>query len=416
MGRFIYLETVWGSELLARRSDGTVVNRHGQSADYAQIVGFIPDRPLRAGFLFADLPVASPARIPPLEPVGRLTPLKMTGDPSAGAVSFYSPWTGLFLIAAKPETETEAAPVALAERDRSKLSLFRAMHAGAAVLPSSLHAAATIIDRAFSAGDLVAGILDIMQTEAWTQMLPETLNALALLLTPKELRQLATSLSGEPRALEKLREFYPNDLAAAYALPALEGAGMTGAPQPKSPSVAHGAAGAGGVSNSRSIGPDFDHLDRIGLSGNLVSLPFAVNQTLRAQYIARERCCIVATARNEGVYLLDWIAYHKALGFEQIFLYTNDNTDRSDELLERLSLSGEIVWIDSRSAQGTRPQWKAYNHALRILPDILDYDWALFIDLDEYLKSQMRTSFRRSLTTLLGRSGRMLTPSRSTGQ
>ena len=90
------------------------------------------------------------------------------------------------------------------------------------------------------------------------------------------------------------------------------------------------------------------------MSGNLVSLPFAVNQTLRAQYITTSAAVSSRPPATRSIYLLDWIAYHKALGFEQIFLYTNDNTDRSDELLERLSLSSEIVWIDSRRMHKAR--------------------------------------------------------------
>ena len=76
---------------------------------------------------------------------------------------------------------------------------------------------------------------------------------------------------------------------------------------------------------------------------------------------------------------------HKAIGIETFFVYSKNNDDGSDALLKRLSEAGVIYWLKSVVADGTSPQFKAYNHALNVLPQILDYEWALFIDLDEFL-------------------------------
>ncbi|WP_025884511.1 glycosyltransferase family 2 protein [Asaia prunellae] len=94
---------------------------------------------------------------------------------------------------------------------------------------------------------------------------------------------------------------------------------------------------------------------------------------------------LLATARDEGVYLLEWIAHHRRIGVEQFFIYTNDLTDGSDRLLYHLAQAGEIIWIDNSGAAPERinMQDKAYNHALMILPEILDYRWCLVVDLDE---------------------------------
>jgi hypothetical protein len=104
----------------------------------------------------------------------------------------------------------------------------------------------------------------------------------------------------------------------------------------------------------------------------------------RAQARPGRAACIVACARNEGPYLLDWIAYHRGIGFDHIFLYTNDNSDGSDELLGLLARAGEITWFRNHVTPGTLPQFRAYAHALSVLPEILDYRWALVCDLDEY--------------------------------
>jgi hypothetical protein len=131
----------------------------------------------------------------------------------------------------------------------------------------------------------------------------------------------------------------------------------------------------------RSIGTELDCL--------AVAAPISLGQSavgiMRRKIRPRRRACIVATARNEGVYLLEWICYHRSLGFEQFFLYSNNNDDKSDDLLGALADHGIITWIDNRIAAEIPPQFKAYAHAFGFLPDVLDYQWALVIDIDEFL-------------------------------
>jgi hypothetical protein len=98
----------------------------------------------------------------------------------------------------------------------------------------------------------------------------------------------------------------------------------------------------------------------------------------------RRMACVLGSARREGPYLLDWIAYHRSIGFGHVFLYTNDNDDGSDELLGRLARAGVVTWLRNEIAPGGLPQFRAYAHALSILPEILDYRWTLIADLDEY--------------------------------
>ncbi|RUT25299.1 hypothetical protein C0V97_11970 [Asaia sp. W19] len=94
---------------------------------------------------------------------------------------------------------------------------------------------------------------------------------------------------------------------------------------------------------------------------------------------------LLATARDEGLYLIEWIAHHRRIGVEQFFIYTNNLTDGSDVLLRRLAEAGEIIWIDNTGASPERinMQDKAYHHALMLIPDLLDYRWCLVVDLDE---------------------------------
>ena len=135
----------------------------------------------------------------------------------------------------------------------------------------------------------------------------------------------------------------------------------------------------------QTIGRDVDIMSQAGLGGIPASLGQVAASTVRRLIAPRKICCIVATARNEGLYILEWIAHHRALGIEHFFIYTNDNDDGSDRLLAALAASGEITWIKSEIGAGVPAQNKAYGHALSMLPDTLDFEWTVLIDLDEFI-------------------------------
>ena len=136
------------------------------------------------------------------------------------------------------------------------------------------------------------------------------------------------------------------------------------------------------------LGPDFDVFEpwpTITLFGNpQFEIDFEIVSRMRQHIEPRKRACILATLRNEGPYILEWLAYHMSLGFEHFFLYTNDNEDGSDDLLAALVKLGHVTLI-TNDVRNVRPQYKAYGHAFKALPHILDYEWALVIDGDEFL-------------------------------
>ncbi|WP_264820651.1 glycosyltransferase family 2 protein, partial [Acetobacter pomorum] len=96
-------------------------------------------------------------------------------------------------------------------------------------------------------------------------------------------------------------------------------------------------------------------------------------------------CCVVTTVRNEGIYIIEWIAHYLSLGFESIFIYSNDNSDGSDDLLYYLQSKGIIKLIKNEVSAGSDAQSKAYSDALMFNNDILDYAWCLFVDMDEFI-------------------------------
>ncbi|GMA79670.1 hypothetical protein GCM10025880_60870 [Methylorubrum aminovorans] len=46
---------------------------------------------------------------------------------------------------------------------------------------------------------------------------------------------------------------------------------------------------------------------------------------------------LVAIARNEGTYLVEWLAHHLAIGFDRIVVYDNESQDDTRALFKALS-------------------------------------------------------------------------------
>jgi hypothetical protein len=123
------------------------------------------------------------------------------------------------------------------------------------------------------------------------------------------------------------------------------------------------------------IGSQFDHLAK---SDPKIELPFR-------SWPRSRRTAVLASMRDEGLWLLEWLAHYRLLGFDSIFIYTNDNRDGSERLLEALHDAGAITLIHNVVAPELSPQLKAYRHALWHLPDLAGHEWIAILDGDEFL-------------------------------
>jgi hypothetical protein len=129
------------------------------------------------------------------------------------------------------------------------------------------------------------------------------------------------------------------------------------------------------------------------------SIPQILSFLLLGQIKPTRRAAVVGTMRDDGIYALEWIAYYRALGFERIFIYTNDNADRSDELLRLLAAQNVITLIESETSRKVAPEVKAYEHSVQLLPELRDYQWVLYADSDEFLAPA--ASFDNSIMAVL---------------
>lgn len=91
---------------------------------------------------------------------------------------------------------------------------------------------------------------------------------------------------------------------------------------------------------------------------------------------------IGAIFKNEYPYVTEWLAYHKALGFNKFYIADNISNDGTSELLVKLHEKGEIVRIEYQSIEGIKPQVPAYN--LIIDRAKTECEYIAFIDADEF--------------------------------
>jgi len=93
---------------------------------------------------------------------------------------------------------------------------------------------------------------------------------------------------------------------------------------------------------------------------------------------------IVGCMKNEAPYILEWVAYHRAVGFDNFLIYTNDCTDGTDAVLGRLQDMGILQHRNNNDWKGNSPQQHALNQALKE-PLIRDAEWIAHIDVDEFV-------------------------------
>lgn len=91
---------------------------------------------------------------------------------------------------------------------------------------------------------------------------------------------------------------------------------------------------------------------------------------------------LVAIAKNEGRYIVEWIAYNLAIGFNKIIIFSNDSTDYMDDLIRKINSHDRRIQIfDWPSIEGSSPQVSAYNKSL----EIVKTKWISFLDIDEFV-------------------------------
>jgi len=106
---------------------------------------------------------------------------------------------------------------------------------------------------------------------------------------------------------------------------------------------------------------------------------------VKKKSLDREQTVIVTTMKNEGPFILEWIAYHQAIGCSGFLVYTNDCTDGTDDMFDLLQSKGIVEHRDNPFRE---MKLKPQHAALQAAEDekiIRNADWVICMDVDEFL-------------------------------
>ncbi len=93
----------------------------------------------------------------------------------------------------------------------------------------------------------------------------------------------------------------------------------------------------------------------------------------------------LSTMKDEGPFVVEWVAHHLAVGFTEVIVYTNDCADGTDLILKRLDALG--IGVHHRDNL-IPPGMKPHPSMLKAAHDeelVRASDWLLVLDADEFL-------------------------------
>ncbi|MBZ8117773.1 glycosyltransferase family 2 protein [Roseovarius sp. LXJ103] len=93
---------------------------------------------------------------------------------------------------------------------------------------------------------------------------------------------------------------------------------------------------------------------------------------------------IVTTMKNEGPFMLEWVAYNRAIGFTDFLIYTNDCDDGTDLIAKRLTELGIVEHRQNPMKKNGSPQRAALRDAMK-QPIAGEADWLICADCDEFM-------------------------------
>ena len=93
---------------------------------------------------------------------------------------------------------------------------------------------------------------------------------------------------------------------------------------------------------------------------------------------------IFTTMKNEGPFILEWVAYHRSVGIDFFLIFTNDCDDGTDRIAKRLEELGYGVHVPNEVAEGGNPQHQMLRRVRR-RPELQAAVWLLCLDVDEFL-------------------------------
>lgn len=95
------------------------------------------------------------------------------------------------------------------------------------------------------------------------------------------------------------------------------------------------------------------------------------------------RYAVISTMKDEGPFILEWVAHYKAIGFTDFVICWNDCSDGTEQILQRLEALGHLRQHRTRVRAGGI-QRSALRQA-RDYDEVKMADWVFVCDADEFL-------------------------------
>ena len=92
------------------------------------------------------------------------------------------------------------------------------------------------------------------------------------------------------------------------------------------------------------------------------------------------RVIICAMAKNEHLYINDWVNHYVKLGFDKIYIYDNDNIE-SPYIGDYIENKDNVEIIDVRGIVKQKLQQECYTRFY----NEHEFDWVFYCDIDEFL-------------------------------
>jgi len=98
------------------------------------------------------------------------------------------------------------------------------------------------------------------------------------------------------------------------------------------------------------------------------------------------RFLIATCMKDEGPFIIEWLAWHKSIGIQDIVVFTNHCTDGTEEMLDRLQEMGELRHLPNPAVVTNSCHFQPA--ALAYIPYLSEFrkaDFFISIDVDEFI-------------------------------
>lgn len=116
-----------------------------------------------------------------------------------------------------------------------------------------------------------------------------------------------------------------------------------------------------------------------------------------------DKVVLVTSMKNEGPFLLEWIAYHRAIGVTDIIVFTNDCTDGTDAFLDLLVERGIVEHYPNPFREmKLKPQHAGFRAAEQ-METVKTADWLMTLDVDEFINVHVGDGHLHDLFAAVGK-------------